>query len=58
MLEQRVGGVESSDWQCLASGQNSNLNSNDMADLWRQIIDIDDDNNPAPKNIPDEVPNP
>ena len=30
-----------------------NLTSEDMADLWLQVIAVNDDNDPAPKNIPD-----
>ena len=37
----------------LASGRNSNLTSDDMAGLRRQVIAVDEDNDPAPKNIPD-----
>ena len=48
MVKQRVGGVEFSYLPCLASGQNSNLTSDDMADLRRQGIAVDDENDPAP----------
>ena len=58
LVEKRVGGVEFSDLRCLASGQNSNLTSNDMADLRCQGIAVDGDNNPASKNIPYEAPQP
>ena len=38
----------------MASGQNLNLISNDMADLHLQGIVVDDDIDPAPENIPYE----
>ena len=53
-----VGGVELSDLPCLASGQNSNLTSNDMAYIRRQGISFDDDNDSAIVKILDEVPQP
>ena len=56
VVEQRVGGVEFSDLPCLASGQNSDFTSNDMADVWSQDIAVDGSNDPATKNIPGEVP--
>ena len=56
VVEQRFGGVEFSYLPCLASGKNSNLTSNDMTDVRRQGFAVDDDNGPAPENIPDEVP--
>ena len=40
----------------LASGKNLNLNSDDMADIWSQGISVDNDNDPATKNISDEAP--
>ena len=52
LVEQRVCGVEISDLPCLASGHNSNLTSEDMADLWRQGISVDDNNDPYPGKIP------
>ena len=58
VVKQRVGGVESSDLPCLASGQNLNLTSDDMADQRRQGNAVDDKNDPAPENIPYEVPHP
>ena len=45
-------GVEISDLPCLASGHNSNLNYEDMADLWHQDIAVDDYKNPSPEKIP------
>ena len=45
-------GVEILDLPCLASGNNLNLTSDDMDDLRRQGIDVDDYNYPAPENIP------
>ena len=45
-------GVEILDLPCLASGHNSNLTYEDMADLRSQGIDVDYDNEPAlEKNI-------
>ena len=52
MVEQRVDGVEFLGLPCLASGQKSNLTSDDMADLQRQVISVDDNNDPTPENIP------
>ena len=52
LAEQRVCGVEISDLPCLASGHNSNLTSEDTADLWRQVISVDNDNEPAPEISP------
>ena len=51
LLEKMVCGVEISDLPCLASGYNSNLNYDDMADLRRQGIIDDDDNDPSPVKI-------
>ena len=51
-VEQRVCGVETSDLPCLDSGRNSNFTSDDMADVRHQGVAVDDDNNPAPQNIP------
>ena len=45
-------GVEISDLLCLVSGHNLNLTSEDMADLRRQGIAVNDDNEPATENIP------
>ena len=59
LVEQRVCGVEMSDLLCLAAGINSNLISDDMADLQRQGIAMDDNNNnPLPKIIPPPPKNP
>ena len=44
LVEQIVGGVEFSDLPCLASKQNSNIASSDMADLRRQVIASGGDN--------------
>ena len=49
--EQRVCGVEISYLPYLASGHNLNLTSEYRADLWRQVITINDNNNPSPENI-------
>ena len=51
MVEQRLGGVEISDLPCLASGQNSNFTSDDMADLRRQGIAVDDNSDPVPEKL-------
>ena len=52
LVEQRVCGVEILDLPCLASGHNLNLTSEDMADLRRQGISVNNENDPFPKNIP------
>ena len=44
--------VEISYLPCLASGHNLILTSEYMADLRRQVISGNDDNNPSPQNIP------
>ena len=56
VVEQRIGSVEFSGLPCLALGRNSNLTSNYMADIQRQGISLDDDNEPDPDNIPYDVP--
>ena len=58
LVEQRVSGGEFSDVLCLDSGMNLDLASDDMTDLWRQGIAVNDDNYPVPENITDEVPQP
>ena len=55
MVEHRVGGVDFPYLPCLASGQNLTLTSYDMSDLWRQGVNVDDENNLSPKTITDEV---
>ena len=55
LVEQRVGGVEIWDLPCLASERNSNLTSDDMADIRSQGIDVNVDNCLSPRK-PDEVP--
>ena len=52
MVEKRVCAVKISDLPCLASGNNSNLTSENMADLWRQVISVDNDKDPDTENIP------
>ena len=52
LVEQRVCGVENHDLPCLALWHNSNLTSEDTADLQHQDISVNNDNYPAPKNIP------
>ena len=49
----RLDGAEANDMPSLLSGRTTNLLSEDMAELRRQGIAIDDDNDPAPENIPD-----
>ena len=58
MVEQTVGGANFLDLPSLDSGENSNLTSECMTDILCQGISVDYKNNPAPKNIPDEVPQP
>ena len=58
MVEQRIGGAEFLDLPCLASGNVLNLASDDMADLWRRDITVDDDNEPVPDNMSYEVTQP
>ena len=48
----RADGAEANDAPILISGRTSNLRSEDMVELRRQGIAIDDDNDPAPENIP------
>ena len=45
-------GVENSDSPCLASGHNLNLIYEELADIWRQGIAVEDNNDPAPEKIP------
>ena len=51
LVEQKVCCVEISDLPYLASGHNLNLTFEEMADIWRQGISVDDDNEPAPGKI-------
>ena len=53
LVEQRLCDVEIWELPCLASGNNLNFTSEDMADLWLQVIAVNDDNDPVPENIPD-----
>ena len=48
----RADGSEANDAPILLSGRTSNLRSEDMVELRRQGISIDDDNDPAPENVP------
>ena len=48
----RSDGAESNDAPILLSGRTSNLRSEDMVELLRQGIAINDDNDPAPENVP------
>ena len=52
LVEQRVCGAEISHLPCLASGHNSNLTSEDMDNLRRQGISVNDDIDPDPENMP------
>ena len=58
LVEKRVCGAEILDLPCLASGHNSNLTSEDMADLRRQGISFDNNNDPAPQKtlVPGNIP--
>ena len=58
LVEQRVCGVEILDLPCLASGHNSDLTSEEIADLWSQCISINNYNKPALKdiNVPGKIP--
>ena len=58
MVEYRVGGADFSNLPYLALGEILSLTPDSMADLRRQGIDVDDDNDPAPDNIPYEVSQP
>ena len=51
LVEKRVVCVKISDLLCLASGHNSNLASENMADLQCQGISVDGKNYPVPENI-------
>ena len=48
----RADGAEVNDAPILLSGRTSNVRSEDMVELLRQGIAIDDDNDPAPDNFP------
>ena len=48
----RADGVEANDASILLSVRTSNLRLEDMVELRSQGISIDDDNNPAPENVP------
>ena len=51
LVEQRVFSAEISDLPCLASGNNSNLTYDNMADIKHQGIAVDNDKNTSPENI-------
>ena len=56
-IDSRIGGVDATtDIPNLNSGKPSNLTAGDMADLRRQCIATDDDNDTAPENIPGPAP--
>ena len=48
----RADGAEANDAPTLLSVRKSNLRSEDMVELRRQGISIDDDNDPTPENVP------
>ena len=48
----RADGAEANNAPILLSGRTSNISSEDMVELRRQGIAMDDDNNPAPENFP------
>ena len=48
----RADGAEANDAPILLSGRTWNLRSEDMVELRRQGTAFDDDNNPAPENVP------
>ena len=52
LVEQNISGVEILDLPCLASRNNLNLTSEDMADIRRQGISVYDNKEPALKKIP------
>ena len=51
LVGKRVRFVEFSDLQCLDSRHNSNLTSEDTADLWRQGIAVNKNNVPDPEQF-------
>ena len=51
-----MGGVEISYLPYLASGKNPNFAFGDIYHLRHQGSFANDENNPEPKNIPDEIP--
>ena len=51
LVEQRVCGVEILDLPCMASGNNSDLTSEDMAYIQRQGIAVNNNNNSSAQNI-------
>ena len=58
-IDSRIGGVgAATDLPNLNSGRTSNLTAGNMADLWRQCIATDGDNDTAPENIPGPAPAP
>ena len=48
----RADGAEANDAPILLSGRTSNIRLEDMVEHLRQGISIDDDNDPAPENVP------
>ena len=58
-IDSRIGGVDATtNLPNLNSGRTSNLPACNMADLRRQGIATDEDNYPAPENIPGPSPEP
>ena len=53
----RADGAEANDAPTLLSGRTSNLRSEDMVELCRQGISIDDGRDPAPENVPRQSDN-
>ena len=51
LVERRVCGVGILDLPCLDSGHNLNLTSEDMDDLWRQGIAVENGNNLSPGKL-------
>ena len=56
VIYHRVGGVYTSHLPSLASVNNSNIAADNMAYLSSQGITFNDENEPAPENIPDPFP--
>jgi hypothetical protein len=51
-VQANTGRTDDVDEVNIPFARNSNLAADDMAELWRQRITIDDDNDPVPGNIP------
>ena len=48
----RANGAEANDAPILLSGRTPNIRLEDMVEIFRQGIAIDDNNDPAPENVP------